>query len=252
MKAIIADDEILSIGTLKKLLEMKCPQVTVVAECENADDTRQKISLLQPDVVFLDIAMPGKSGLDMLAEMQPVDFEVIFVTAFDEYTMQAIHFSAVDYLLKPVDEERLAEAVLKAEKRLQQKRLSDTVQTLLYNLTQASSASTMKLCIPTLKGFQVVTMNDIICCEADNSYTNFFLSDGSRICSAKTLLDYELLLQESSFIRVHKSYLINLHHIKEYRRGDGGTVTMNNGMEIEVSRRKKEAFLEQVRKIFKY
>ncbi|HEX2628678.1 MAG TPA: response regulator, partial [Chitinophagaceae bacterium] len=139
MKAIIADDEILSIGTLKKLLEMKCPQVTVVAECENADDTRQKIIALQPDVVFLDIAMPGKSGLGMLAEMQPVDFEVIFVTAFDEYTMQAIHYSAVDYLLKPVDEERLAEAVLKTEKRLQQKRLSDTVQTLVYNLTQASS-----------------------------------------------------------------------------------------------------------------
>jgi two-component system, LytTR family, response regulator len=252
MRAILADDEILSIGTLKKLLEMKCPQVTVVAECENADDTRQKIMALQPDVVFLDIAMPGKSGLGMLAEMQPVDFEVIFVTAFDEYTMQAIHYSAVDYLLKPVDEERLAEAVLKTEKRLQQKRLSDTVQTLVYNLTQAGSAANMKICIPTLKGFQVVSINDIVCCEADNSYTNFFLADGSRICSAKTLLDYEILLQESSFIRVHKSYLINLQHIKEYRRGDGGTVTMNNGMEIEVSRRKKEAFLEQVKKIFKY
>lgn len=252
MRAIITDDEILSIGTLKKLLEMKCPQVSVVAECENADQTRQQIAALQPDVVFLDIAMPGKSGLTMLAEMEPIDFEVIFVTAYDEYSMQAIHYSAVDYLLKPVDEQRLAEAVARAEKRLQQRRLSDTVQTLVYNLTQASSAANMKICIPTLKGFQVVAMNDIVCCEADNSYTNFFLTDGSRICSAKTLLDYELLLQASSFIRVHKSYLVNLQHIKEYRRGDGGTVTMNNGMEIEVSRRKKDAFLEQVKKVFKY
>lgn len=252
MRAILADDEKFSMGTLRKLLEMKCPQVNIVAECYTADEAKEKIAAFRPDVVFLDIAMPGKSGMEMLAELKTIEFEIIFVTAYDEYILQALHYSAVDYLLKPVDEERLMEAVAKAEKKLVPHHLNNKVETLVHNLTQAAGAASMKLCIPTLKGFQVVALEEIIFCEAEDSYSIFFLGDGTKICSAKTLLDYELLLQNTSFLRVHKSYLINLQHIKEYQRGDGGTVTMSNGTEIEVSRRRKEFFLARIKEVFKY
>jgi two-component system, LytTR family, response regulator len=252
MRAIITDDEKFSLGTLKKLLEIKCPSVNIVAECYSADEAIEKIQSLRPELVFLDIAMPGKSGLEMLAEIKTIDFQLIFVTAYDEYILQALHYSAVDYLLKPVEEDRLAEAVSKAEKKLGESRINNKIETLVYNLTQAANAATMKLCIPTLKGFQVVSLEEIICCEAEDSYTTFFLNSGTKICSAKTLLDYELLLRNTSFLRVHKSYLINLHHIKEYQRGDGGTVIMSNGTMIEVSRRKKELFLTRIKEVFKY
>jgi two-component system LytT family response regulator len=252
MKAIIVDDEPDGIRTLRKLLELNCPEVEIAATCSNAISAKLKLEEIKPDVVFLDVRMPGKSGLDMLAELTEKNFEVIFVTAHNEYLLQALQFSAIDYLMKPVDEDRLMEAVQRVKKRLKLERNTVQTETLLYNINKAGNPLEMRLCLPTLKGFTIVKLEEIVYCEAQRSYTIFRLVNSKTITISKPLFDYEQLLAGTTFLRIHKSFLINLLHIKEYVRGEGGTVVMNNGMEIEVSRRKKELFLAKVKESFKY
>ena len=252
MRAIIVDDEPDGIGTLKRMLELHCKQVEVIATCTNAEAAKQKTEQLEPDVIFLDIQMPGKSGLDMLTELSDKNFEVIFVTAHNEYMLQALQFSAVDYLLKPVDEERLIKAVNRAEKKLEQKSDSTNMEALMHNMQKAGTPNEMKLCIPSLKGFLVLKLEDIIVCEAERNYTVFYLVNKKPVTVSRTLLDYEEILKDTTFLRVHKSFLINLQHVTEYQRGEGGMVIMSNGMEIEVSRRKKDHFLAKVKEIFRY
>src|SRR5215467_10057744 len=252
MNAIIVDDEPDGIRTLKKMLELNCPDVEIAATCSNANDAIQKLDEIKPDLVFLDVRMPGKSGVELLAELSEIDFEVIFVTAHDEYMLQALQFSAVDYLMKPVDEDRLQEAVQRVKKRLNEKKNSGQTETLLHNLNNAGYPLEMRLCLPTQKGFTIVKLEEIIYCEAQRSYTIFRLVNNKSIIISKPLFDYDKLLSDTCFLRVHKSFLINLMHVKEYTRGEGGTVIMSNGMEIEVSRRKKEQFLVKMKEFFKY
>lgn len=255
MKAILVDDEPDGIRTLQKLLERHCPHVTVVATCASAVKARQQIEEQKPDVVFLDIQMPGKSGLELLMELTETsdnDFEVIFVTAHNEYMLQALQYSAADYLLKPVDEDRLIEAVQRVEKRIEAGKKEDRTETLLHNLSKSGNPAEMRLCLPTLKGFIVLKLDDIIYCEAERSYTVFHLAGNRTVTVSKSLIEYDNLLQDTSFLRIHKSFLINLHHVKEYQRGEGGLVIMSDNAEIEVSRRKKDQFLLKVKEIFKY
>ncbi|MBS1664092.1 MAG: response regulator transcription factor [Bacteroidetes bacterium] len=252
MKAILVDDEPDGIRTLKKLLELHCPEVEIVATCSSAAAAEEKIEELHPDLVFLDVQMPGKSGLELLAGMGELNFKVIFVTAHNEYVLQALQFSAVDYLMKPVDEDRLIEAVQRAKERVKQEKEGGPTETLIHNINKAGSPMEMRLCLPTLKGFSVVKLEEIVYCEAQRSYTIFRLQDNKTIMISKPLFDYDRLLADTIFFRIHKSFLINLLHVKEYIRGEGGTVVMSNGMEIEVSRRKKEMFLAKVKEHFKY
>ena len=252
MKAILVDDEPDGIRTLKRLLELNCPEVEIVAACTDANTARQKLETLRPDLVFLDIQMPGKSGLDMLEEISEKKFEVIFVTAHSEYILQALQFSAVDYLMKPVDEDRLVEAIQRVRKRLKSDTQSGNTEALIHNMNKVASPGEMRLCLPTLKGFTILRLEEIVYCEAQRSYTIFRLVNNKSIMISKPLFDYDKLLAGTSFLRVHKSFLINLMHVKEYIRGEGGTVIMSTGMEIEVSRRKKEQFLAKVKESFKY
>ena len=166
--------------------------------------------------------------------------------------LQALQFSAADYLLKPVDEDRLIEAVNRVGKKLNEKNDNLSVEALLHNLHKTGTPNEMKLCLPTLKGFIVVKLEDIIVCEAEKNYTVFHLVNRKPITASHTLLEYEELLKDTTFLRVHKSFLINLRHISEYHRGEGGVVIMSNGMEIEVSRRKKDYFLSKVKEVFRY
>ena len=251
MKAILVDDEPDGIRTLKKMLESHCPNVEVAATCSNAASAKQELERIRPDVVFLDIQMPGKSGLDLLTEMPEKDFEVIFVTAHNEYMLQALQYSAADYLLKPVDEDRLIEAVQRVETRIQAEK-KEWTETLMHNLNKAGSPSEMRLCLPTLKGFIVVKLDDIFYCEAERSYTIFHLDGKKTVTVSKSLIEYDNLLQETQFFRIHKSFLVNLNHIKEYQRGEGGLVIMTDNAEIEVSRRKKELFLNRMKELYKY
>lgn len=252
IKAVIIDDEKMSRLTLRKLLEIYCPGVEVVAEAEDASEAAVLVRELKPDLIFLDVAMPKKNGIDFLREQEEIDFEVIFVTAHDKYVLQAIRFAAVDYLQKPVSENLLITAVSNAAKRIQQRVSFLQVETFLHNMKQHSAPQCMQLCIPSIKGFQVVDLNDIVYCEAENTYTYIHFKEGKKILASRPLMDYELMLQDSLFFRTHKSFLVNMKHIREYQKGEGGFVIMSNGKQLEVSRRKKETFLAKMKEVFKY
>lgn len=252
MKAIIVDDESDGVHTLKKMLERHCPEVKIIATCANAVQAKQQVDQLSPDLLFLDIQMPGKSGIELLGELNLKNLEVIFVTAHNEYMLQALQYSAADYLLKPVDEDRLVEAVRRVETRLVEGRKEEHAEALIHNISNSGMPGEMRLCLPTLKGFIILKLEEILYCEAERSYSVFHLADKRSVVVSKPLSDYDILLRDTSFLRVHKSFLINLHHVKEYQRGDGGLLIMSNGAEIEVSRRKKDLFLMRIKEIFRY
>jgi two-component system LytT family response regulator len=253
IKTILVDDEPRGLTSLQKLLQLHCPDLEVMALSENADDAREKIIQLDPHLVFLDIAMPGKNGFDLLQELPSIDFEIIFITAHNNYMMQAFHFSAMDYLLKPLDDNLLKNAVVRAVKRITEKNGHQPVETFLHNGQQWDRHHKIKLCIPSLKGFQVVQLDDIIYCEGSGNYTLFTIANKQPvICASKPIHEYEALLADSGFIRIHKSYLINMGHIKEYQRGEGGRVVLSNDFSAEVSRRKKDLFIARMKDFFKY
>lgn len=252
IKTIIVDDEPRGLNTLKKLLLEYCPEIKIVAECGDAETAKEKIELLEPQLVFLDISLPRKSSFDLLEELDTINFEIIFVTAHNEYTLQAFHYSAVDYLMKPIDEDLLVDAVRRATKRIEANSINNNVTALLHNLQKKQTPGEMKLCIPSLKGFQLVEVKSILFCEASGSYTNFYFTDKPVICSAKTVHEYEELLCDAGFARIHKTYMVNLLHVKEYIKGEGGRVVLSNGTEVEVSRRKKEIFIQRMKEFYRY
>jgi two-component system LytT family response regulator len=252
IKTILVDDEPRGLTSLHKLLQLNCPEVEVIAFAANAAEAKNKIEELKPQLLFLDIAMPEKNGFDLLKSLTEIDFEVIFVTAHENYMMQAFHFSAVDYLLKPIEDDLLAEAVKRAGKRIENKTGGQQLETFLHNLHHKGASQKMKLCIPSLKGFQVVEIQDIIYCEASSNYTNFHFTNRSSICASKPIHEYEELLKDSNFVRIHKSFVINLERVKEYIRGEGGSVILSNGHEIEVSRRKKDMLMTRMKEFYKF
>ena len=165
---------------------------------------------------------------------------------------QAFKFSAVDYLLKPVDDELLSAAVKRAEKKIDEKNTGLNIETFLHNMQHKGGSQKMKLCIPSVKGFQVVQIQDIIYCEASSNYTNFHFTNRPTICASKPIHEYEELLEDSNFIRTHKSYMVNLEHVKEYLRGEGGTIVLSNNQEVEVSRRKKDMLMTRMKEYYKF
>lgn len=250
--AILVDDEPRGISSFQKLLQYNCPEVNIVACCQSSHEAKEKIERLRPQLVFLDIAMPEANGFDLLKSLNGISFEIIFITAHNNYMLQALRFSAVDYLLKPVEDDMLIEAVQRAARRIADKHEATQIATLQHNLNQNSFSKKMKLCIPSLRGVKVIEISDIIYCEASSNYTDFHLINQPCICSSKPIIEYETLLEDCNFVRVHKSFLINLEHIKEYIKGEGGSVIMTNNHEVEVSRRKKEMFVNRMKEYSKY
>jgi len=252
IKSILIDDEPRGLSALEKLLEFHCPEVEVMQSCRRTSEAKAAIEKLNPELVFLDIEMPGKNGFELLDELPQIDFEIIFVTAHNDYTTQALHLSAVDYLLKPVDENLLVDAVRRASRRIGTKTSQPAIEALIHNMQQSGSPQKMKLCIPFSKGFQVVDIRKIICIEADGNYSNFHFTDRPMICASKTIHEYATLLEDSGFVRIHKSYVVNLEHIVQYVKGEGGSVMVTGGREVEVSRRKKEELMRKMKEHFKY
>ena len=246
MKTIIIDDEIQGIAVLTKLLDLHCPMVQVVATCQSADEAKQMIHVHTPDLIFLDISMPGKSGIQMLKDLDEINFFIIFVTAFDQYMLQAIRLSALDYLLKPVHEDDLIEAIKKAEKQLRERSDKNNIASLLSDIDQ--STKDLKISIPTFDGFLILKLSDILYCEADNNYTKIHLIDLSRHLVTKPLSYFDNLLTPCQFTRIHKSWLVNLDHIIAYSKTDGGTITITNGHKLEISKRKKDSLLLEIKK----
>ncbi len=252
LKTILIDDEPRGINSMQKLLQINCSDVNVIATCTNVDEAIERINRLEPDLVFLDIAMPVKNGFDLLKELKEFRFEIIFVTAHNKFMIEAFHFSAIDYLLKPVDDDLLVDAVKRAQKRIFEKSGGKNIDTFLHNMQQRHTPQNMKLCIPSLKGFQVIELDGILYAEAVGNYTNFYLINQPLICTAKPIHEYEELLSDAGFVRIHKSYLVNLLHVKEYLKGEGGSVILSNGNEIEVARRKKDIFIGRMKEFYKF
>lgn len=252
LQTILVDDEPRGLNSMQKLLQLNCPDVNVVATCSSVDEAIEKIGALHPDLLFLDIAMPAKNGFDLLRELDEFRFEVIFVTAHNNFMIEAFHFSAIDYLLKPIDDELLIDAVKRAKKRIVEKSGSKNIETFLHNMQQKRSPQNMRLCIPSLKGFQVVELDDILFAEAAGNYTNFYFTNQPFICTSKPIYEYEELLSDAGFVRIHKSHLVNLLHVKQYLKGEGGSIILSNGKEVEVARRKKEIFLSKMKQYYKY
>ena len=244
LRAIIIDDELKSRELLKILIEEFCDGVSVVALCQNVSEGIESITRYAPDVVFLDIQMQRETGFDLLTKLGEINFEVIFTTAHSEFAIKAFKFSAIDYLLKPLDPEDLKRAIKKVEKKLSGN-ATQRLEMLIKNLRTTPSES-YKLALPTSDGLMFVKLSDILYCEAFSNYTSFYLSDGKKYIVSKTLKEYEDILTEYNFFRIHNSYLINMREIKKYIRGEGGYVILNNDVSLDVSKRKKEAFLSKI------
>ena len=246
--ALIVDDEFQSRNYLSKLMLQSVPHVKLIGQAANSDEAFTSINELNPDIVFLDIMLKNDTGFDLLQKFSEINFEIIFTTAFNEFAIKAFKFNALDYLLKPIDREELIIAIERAKKRIleQHKPVPGQMENLFESI-KGQHLVQNKIAIPTADGFEIMDLGDILYCQSNSSYTHFYLSNKRKLTSSYPLRQYDEMLTEKNFFRAHKSFLVNLSHIKQYRKGEGGTVVMTDGQEIEVSRRNKEAFI----KIFK-
>jgi two-component system LytT family response regulator len=244
LKALIIDDEFQSRNFINKMLQQYFPEITVAAQGSTVEEGLQVIKEYEPDIVFLDIQMKGETGFDLLNRLTEINFALIFITAFDQYAVKAFRFNAIDYLLKPIVAEELIEAVNKAKDNVAHSQTASRQQVeQLYKDIKDPQTIHDKIAIPTGEGFMVIPISEIIYCHANNNYTRFYLTDKKSILSSYTLKQYDEMLTPLSFFRAHRSYLINLVHVKMYRRGEGGEIVMNNGDEIELSRTHKDEFM---------
>lgn len=244
LRAIIVDDEPKSLQNLKILAEEFAPNLKVVALCNNVADALVTIRTEKPDIVFLDIQMNNETGFDLLSRAENIDFEVIFVTAYSEFAIKAFKFSAIDYLLKPIDPEELKAAIKKVENKRPGK-IAGRWNILQDNLI-GTTGDNSKIALPSPEGLMFVKIRDIFYCKASSNYTIFYLADNRNSMVCKTLKEYEELLATYDFFRIHHSYLVNLNAIKKYVKGDGGYVVLNNNVTLEVSKRKRSDFLERL------
>ncbi len=242
IRAMIVDDEPGGREILLDLLGRYCPSVEVVDSAHSAPAALDKIRLHRPDLLFLDIEMPFGSGFDLLDSLDDHPVEVIFTTAYDHYAIRAIRYSALDYLLKPIDRDDLVEAVRRTERRIAaQNRAGGSLKQIVQSVRDAGNDDT-RLALVANDSVTMVPIADIIRCQAEANYTRFHLRNGTTILMARTLKDYEIALHERGFVRVHNSHLINLDHIRKYIRGEEGKVVMSDGSTVAVSRRRKEEF----------
>jgi two-component system LytT family response regulator len=242
MKAVIVDDEILVAQNLQLLLTRYCPGVIVEGIAHSAKDAEALIKDKRPDVVFLEVEMPNGNGFDLLKRFSQIYFGVIFVTAFDHYAIKAIKYSAIDYLLKPIDIDELVSAVEKAQSQLKNKSVNQGLNLLLQNLAQPST-KLQKLTLPTLEGMIFINLDEILYCKSDGNYTSFFLANGQTPMATRQIGTYEDMLPEPLFCRIHRQYIINVNKVSKYIKGRGGYVVMTDGKIIDVSVRKKDDFL---------
>ncbi len=247
MKAIIVDDEQTSRNVLREYIAKYCTDVKVLAEADSVQSAIPVIRQYEPDILFLDVEMPKGNGFDLLEQLGEVKFETVFVTAFDQYAIQALNYSAAYYLLKPVSIDELIAAVDKIRKQREKKVDAPHTRVILENIN-AIGAQQKKIVLPLLEGFEVVRMDEIVSCEAHDNFTDFHFVSRPKMMICRTLKFYEELLQESGFLRVHKSHLINLEHVAKYTRGKGGILTMSDGSEISVSPQKKDQLMEKFEK----
>jgi len=251
MKVLIVDDERNSQLALQQVIEEYCPEASIIGMASSISEAYVLIKKEQPNLLFLDIEMPGGTGFDLLKKFQSIPFEVVFVTGYDKYAINAIKFSCLDYLLKPFAIQEIVDAVKKAKpaKNNDGNGFERKIENLISNLNP-SSGNTRRIGLPTQFGLEFVAVDKIVRLEAKGPYTTIYFEDQKSILCTRILKDFETMLEEfSSFIRVHRKYMINLNFIKKYHKGEGGFVVMVDGSNVDVSRRKKEEFLKRLNRI---
>ncbi|CAN5755970.1 LytTR family DNA-binding domain-containing protein [soil metagenome] len=244
ISAIIIDDEPGNIVTLEELLKSYCPEIEVAGTALNPVIGSELILRVNPQLVFLDIEMPYGNAFTMLDKLSPINFEVIFITAFNEYAVKAFKYAALDYILKPVNINELKAAVGKAVKRLGEKHVNTRVESLLSNM-KPENQQAQKIGMPTPDGYRFESIQNILFLEANGSYTNVYIKDNVKEMVSKNLNYFDEILPAGNFCRVHHSYIININAVKKYFKGRGGYVEMENGAIIEISVRRKEDFLNK-------
>ncbi len=254
LTAVIIEDEKKFLSAFKAIIAKVCPHVKLLGDCGSVKEAKQLIAVLKPDIVFLDIQLSDGNAFDLLRSLE-IDFEknafnelrIIFTTAYNQFAIQAFRFSAVDYLLKPIIADELKEAVQKAELLKNALGNPNQYRVLLENVSTPDSEK--KICLSTLTEMRVCEVNDILRCESEHNYTTFYFVKDKPLMVSKTLKEYEDLLKEYGFERVHQSHLVNLKHVKSYIKKDSGFILMKDGSEIPISRRKKEQVLEIFKKL---
>lgn len=243
LDAILIEDEPRSQKVLAMLIEQNCPQINLLKVCDDARQGIEAVDEHQPDLIFLDVRMPGLSGFEFLDAFKEPPFEIIFVTAYDQYAIEALRRSAVDYLLKPVNEADLVRAVKSAGQRIRQKASKVKYKVLMEN-QKAPNPQHQKLVVPTRDGLRFIPLEEVVKLQADRNYTRIFILDGTELISTNHLKLYEESLPSELFFRTHHSYIINLQHVKNYVRGEGGYVVLSGGGTADISKRRKRDFLE--------
>jgi two-component system, LytTR family, response regulator len=240
IKAVIIDDEENNILNLQSLLKQYCPELIVVATARHATSGVQNIMQHKPDIVFLDIEMPDQNGFDLLRSLPEHNFEIVFVTAHQQYGIQAVKFAAIDYLLKPINIDELKMAVAKAVRKRVQRKNNIQLENLMLLLKQQPKAE-HRIALPTAKETRLAKTDEIIRCESLNNYTNFYFANGEKLMVSKPIYEYEELLQDYQFIRCHQSHLVNKKYIKSWVKEDGGYLLLEDKTQVPISRQKKEA-----------
>ncbi len=243
IKVLIVEDEAHSIASLKKLLEDYCPQVEVLGEATTVKQAVEKINLLKPQLVFLDIALPDGDGFEVLERISNKFFHVIFITAYDKYAVRAFEFSALHYLLKPVSSDDLQNAVKRFDNLNEKSNLDKKLAVLNENF----NGKHKKLILPTTEGLRIIKLNELIRCEASRNYTTCYLVNSKEQVVSKSLGIFEEILSDYHFVRVHNTHLINLKYVSNYIKGKGGIIVMKDKTEIHVSKAKKSEFLEELK-----
>lgn len=245
LKAILIDDEESSLSALKEKLLTYCPQVEIIAQCDNAAKGIEAINTRHPDLVFLDIEMPVMNGFVMLQQLGYKNFELIFTTAYDHYAIRAIRYSALDYLVKPVEIGELKEAVNRAGEKRNRSYPNPQIELLVEQLISRRNTH-HRIAIPTTEGLQFIKTEDIIYLEASANYTIINCTGQRKFLVSRTMKDFEDLLPPEIFLRIHNSYIINKHFAEKYIRGEGGQVVLSNGVVLDVAKRKKSEFLKAI------
>jgi two-component system, LytTR family, response regulator len=245
IRSVIVEDEKKSSELLSTMIKRFCPDVAVEAIAESVKEGEEVIRKITPDLVFLDVEMGDGNGFDLLKKLNDVHFDLIFTTASDQHAVKAIKYSAIDYLLKPIDPEELQNAVGKVKERRNDNSAIDNLKFLLKNLKRDDDRFS-RITLPTGAGYELVNIKDIIRCEAEGNYTNFFIEGKKKLLVSASLKHYEDLLPAEDFIRVHHHHLININHVVRFLKTDGGYAVMTDGTEVEVSRRKKDAFMQRL------
>jgi two-component system, LytTR family, response regulator len=248
IRAIIIDDEKKARETIRNMVGLYCKNTEIIGEAGNIKTAAELIHDLKPDLVFLDIRMPQGSGFDLLMKLEHIDFRVIFITAYAEYAIKAFKFSAIDYLLKPVNPDELVAAVNKVQTLVEKENLNLRLEAFMSNMDNIAR-DIKKIVLRTSDSIHVVNIRDIIRCEADGNYTCFYLLNEKKILVSNTLKEYDEMLTPYRFFRTHQSHLVNIDHIEKYDKKAGGVLVMKDRSEVPVSVRKKETLLTFLGKI---